>query len=501
MTARRAFFTAAFAALLLPLALSAQSPRLTREQALFDAGTINQFARENAPTFSVATLSNGIPVIIKQSTSNRILSLKVVLQGHVSFTPVAKAGLESMMLRMLTRGSAHYSYAEVQRKLFETSSSISANSGSFDSSSLDLVTIDTYFNDMFPVFADAFLHPQWNAEEFPRVSGDFKRAKQQEENDPYSLMNLLLRESFFAGHPYEAYFQGAGYSLEGITLDDAKGYYDSTVKSGRLFIVAVGNFDRAKLVSMLDSTFGLMPRAPYTRPPVPSFQGTVKSDLIVETYPQSTGLAYVRGNFAMPGQDSADYAPSLVAFNLLDDLLFEIVRTRNGAAYSIGASMHGFTATYGDITVFKTATPGKVKPLIDQAISVLASGQSMGGNVTASAAGKSGIGSAGEAKAGSFVPIADALPFYKASFLSQFYSGQQTNTMIASQIASSILYNGDFRDYLLFIDRINAVTADDVVRVTKKYLIDNPTLWIVLGDPVLLKDVRKDDFMRFTPAP
>jgi zinc protease len=363
---------------------------------------------------------------------------------------------------------------------------------------LDLVTIDTYFNDMFPVFADAFLQPLWNTDEFPRVISDFKRAKQQDENDPYSLMNLLLREAFFAGHPYEAYSQGAGYSLEGLTLDDVKAYYDTYVTSGRIFIVAVGNFNTGKLVSMLNATFGLMPRASYTRPPVPSFQGAVKSDVIVETYPQSVGLAYMRGNFAMPGQDSPDYAPSLVAFSLLDDLLFEIVRTRNGAANSINTTMHGFTATYGDITVYNTATPGKVKPLIDQSISVLASGRSMGGNVSVSAAGKGGIGSAEEAKAGTFVPIADALPFYKASFLSQFYSGQQTNTTIASQIAYSIIYNGDYRDYLLIIDRINAVTADDVVRVTKKYLINNPTLWIVLGDPALLKDVKKDDFMKFT---
>jgi len=103
----------------------------------------------------------------------------------------------------------------------------------------------------------------------------------------------------------------------------------------------VGNFDRATLVAKLNASFGLLPRTTYVRPPVPRFTGAVKSDLIVETYPQSEGLAYVRGNFAMPGRDSPDYAPSLLAFNLLDDLLFEIVRTRNGAAYSVNSSVHG----------------------------------------------------------------------------------------------------------------------------------------------------------------
>ena len=118
--------------------------------------------------------------------------------------------------------------------------------------------------------------------------------------------------------------------------------------------------------------------------------------------------------------------------------------------------------------------------------------------MSVSAAGKGGIGAPQEAKATAFVPLADALPFYKASYLSQFYSGQQTNGMVASQIAWSLIYNGDYRDYLLVIDRINAVTPDDIVRVTKKYLINNPTLWIVLGDPTLLVDVKKDDFLKPT---
>jgi hypothetical protein len=148
--------------------------------------------------------------------------------------------------------------------------------------------------------------------------------------------------------------------------------------------------------------------------------------------------------------------------------------------------------------VYKTTVPATVKKLVDQSIAVLDSGKSMGGNVSASAAGKSGIGSAPEAAASSFVPIADALPFYKAQYVSQFFSGQETNTSVASQIASSVIYHGDYRDYLLMLDRIQAVTAEDVVRITKKYLVGNPTTWIVLGDPAPLADVQKADYMAFT---
>jgi zinc protease len=484
------------AALVLPFRAPAQAVELSREQALFDSGAINEFAKENLESFSTATLKNGIPVVIKRSTSNRILTLKAVITGHVSYTPLEKAGLEAVMLTMLTRGSTRYTYADIQRMTFETSSDFVPRYGSYDLTSMDLVTIDSYFPRLFPMYADALLHPSWNMEEFPRVVSDFKLQKQQGESDPFSSAAQRLDQKFFSGHPYAASWEGVGDSLDRITLDDLRSYYARAVTAGRLFLIAVGNFDPKTLVPLLDDSFGSLPRAASARPPVPSLLGSVTPDLLVVPFPRSEGLAYVKGQFAMPAPDSPDYAASLVAFDLLDDILFEILRTRNGACYSVEANVDGATAGFGDITVFRTTVPGKVKPLVDEAIGVLASGQSMSGNVTVSAAGKSGLGSAAAAQAAAFVPIAQALPFYKLKFLTQFYSGQQTNRLIASQIAGSVFYHGDYRHYLLLMDRINAVTGEDVVRVAAKYLVDNPMLWIVLGDPALLKGVTRDDFLK-----
>lgn len=488
---------ALLAALLLAPSGAAAAPlELTRQQKTIQAGGLNRFAAENLPSFTLARLDNGIPVVIKKSATNRILTVKAVLLGHVSLTPVEKAGLEAVTLRMLTRGSARFPYPEFQRILFEKSSSVAPSYGSFDSTSFDLVTIDSYFDELFEVYADAFLRPAWNAEEFPRVMNDFKVARQEAENDPWQRTVRLLHEEFFHGHPYAASWEGAGGSLESITLDDVKSYYAATFTSGRLVLVAVGNFDTARLLKKLNASFGAMPRSDFTRPPVPSFQGAVRPDLVVEPYDEAEGTAYVRGDFALPAPDSPDYPAVLVAFSLLDDLLFEVVRTQHGACYSVWSSVHGFTASYGDITVYQTSVPGKVKQYVDEAIAVLLDGRCLAGKVSASAEGKSGIGRETEVKEqkGVFVPIAEALPFYKLQFITRFYSGQQTNISVASQIASSIVYQGDYRDYLLMVDRIAAVSAGDVVAAARKYLADNPALWIVLGDTHVLKNVDRADF-------
>ncbi len=487
----------------------AQAYVLDRDKEKFASGAIGSYAKENLGSLATFTLSNGIPVVVRQSGANRILALKAVVVGHVSSTPLSRAGLEAVTLSMLSKGSAAYPYAEVMRLLFERSASLGGSAGSFDSTSFNLAVIDKYFDELFPVWADALLHPSWNAEEFPRVMNNMKMARQATDNDPFSLMARKLNERFFAGHPYAASFEGTAESLDSITLDDVKAYHRDMATAGRLLVVAVGSFDIASLRSKLESTVGKLPPSRYARPAVPAFTGKVKPDLVLAEFPQSEGVAYVRGDFALPSVDDADYPALVVGFTLLDDVLFEILRTQNGACYGAWSQYHPFTASYGSLVVYRTSVPGKVKPMVDQAIAVLAGGRCLSGRVSASAEGKSGIGGAAEEApagvvvpkvqaGGTFVPVAEALPFYKRQFVTGFFEGQQTNLQVAEEIASSVVYRGDYRAWLLFLDRINAVAAEDVVRVTKHYLVDNPVLWIVLGSKDLLSGVKREDFLSFT---
>jgi predicted Zn-dependent peptidase len=61
-----------------------------------------------------------------------------------------------------------------------------------------------------------------------------------------------------------------------------------------------------------------------------------------------------------------------------------------------------------------------------------------------------------------------------------------------------VVYRGDYRAWLLFLDRVNAVMPADIVRVAKQYLSDNPALWVVVGSSDLLAGVKREDWLRFT---
>jgi len=395
-------------------------------------------------------------------------------------TTPEKAGLEAMTLALLTRGSARFPYAEIKRLQYERSSALGYNASSYDWASLDLNTIDKYWDEMFTVYSDCLLAPAFDPAQFALVKNDFKVSLQKSMADPYNYAVTKLHSSMFAGHPYAADFNGTITSIESITLDDIKAYYRDSMTADRMVIVAVGNFDADTLAVALNKTVGTIARTGMTVPEVAMYQP--ESALYLEKFDKSKGVAYVRGDYPIADAKSPDFATLQLAYSMLDELLFSIVRTEHGAAYSVWSKAFGFKSSYGSLVVYKTDKPAEAKVWVDEAIAVLASGRTL------------------NLKGGTdkYAPIASTIESYKAKYINAFFSNQQTNTETASQLASSYVYFGDHLEYLRFIDKINAIQPDDIVSAIKSYVIGAPITWIVVSDQSTLLKVDKTQFARFT---
>ena len=114
----------------------------------------------------------------------------------------------------------------------------------------------------------------------------------------------------------------------------------------------------------------------------------------------------------------------------------------------------------------KTQVPYEVDEMIMNAVDILASGRCM--SMTPS-------------EEDPYISIEEALGFYKAQFVTEYYADQQTGSSIADQIGLSFLYEGDPSSYQYSSDYWNKVTADDIIDVINRFLVDQPIMWIVLG--------------------
>jgi len=444
------------------------------------ASTPGAYMQANLSTIETRVLANGVTLIVKKNPANRIFSMKVAFRGGSALVSPDKAGLEAMTLALMARGSTTYPYAELQRLQYEKSSAIGSTASSYDWASLDLNTIDKYWNELFKVFADCALNPAFDPAQFAIVQNDFRVAIQKSMADPYNYAVTKLHDKMFAGHPYAAEFGGTAASISNITLDDVKSYYARTIGADRMVVVAVGNFDADALAASLNATIGAIPAKGVVIPPVGRF--TPKAALYLEKFDKSKGVAYVRGDFPIADIKSPDFPTLQLAYSMLDELLFSIVRTDHGACYSVWSRAFGFLSPYGSLVVYKTDKPSAAKGWVDESIALLASGKTL--NI------KGG--------ADKYAPIASTIDAYKAKYVNAFFGNQETNAQTATQLATSYLYFGDHTEYLRFIDKINAISAQDVVAAVNAYVVNAPISWIVVADQATLATVDKTRFDGFT---
>jgi zinc protease len=471
--------TRALAGALLSLALfagCATAPRAAAPASIaalgdsFGSGGLSAFAAESLPTLSAFTLSNGIPVVVKRNAANRVLALSLVIRGGAAAATPETAGLESVALATMARGSASHSYGEIQDLLDATSSGMGRSVG-LDYSTYGLVTLDKYFAKLLPVWTDTLLRPSFAKKDFDQVLSEAKLALQSKDQDPWASTALAMNQAFFAGHPYAATPEGTKASLAAMSLDAAKAWYASAFSANRMFVVAVGDFDPAALRAELEAGIGKIPDRGYALPPPPPAfaSGSGPSSLIKKEFPQSKGLAYVRGDFAAPGPESPDYMAFSIGMEMLSDLMLNVVRDKYGAVYTPSAYARSYLANYGSITMYKTKAAGKIKSYIDEAVAELAAGKALS------------VDPAGGEGAQPRMTIAEALPSYKAKFVNALFEGQSTNAQVAGRIAGSIVVVGDYRAWLLDMDRIDAVTPEAVSAAVAKYLLGGKITWLVLG--------------------
>jgi zinc protease len=440
---------------------------------------VSPYYLENKDSLKVYTLDNGIPLVVKAVSSNRIVAVKLIVRGTASCTPAGKEGLERLTLNTMGRGSLKYAYDQLQGLAYKTSSVIGGVSSNYDYSSFDLVCLDKYFDDAFDAFADCFLNPSLNAADFQAALGEMRASRSGLKADPYNYATSLLHQITFKNHPYARDPQGLDYSLANMSLPDVQDYRKTLLGAERLAIVAVGNFDPDTVFKRINSSFGKILKGDVKLEATPTAR--IDSGLTLVPFPDSQAIAYIRGDFNVPAIASRDSAAYAVGATILTDLLYDIVRVKHGACYTPMALNFGYASPYGSIVIYKSSVPGAVKGYMDEAVKTLVAGK------TPNLQGQAGA---------EYGDLSATIEGYKAKYINAFFGGQETNQSVAEQIAASYVRFGDPTEYLKLIDKVNAVSAQDVERVMKKCVQDGRVSWIIISDQDTLNAMDKAPWSR-----
>lgn len=437
--------------------------------AVFLASSVSSvFAAKAESKIITEKLSNGIPVYIKNSGNGDFCSVYMVFKGGVSYLTKETSGLETSVFSMLSKGSKSYTKPELKKFFYETHGSFnyySINAGSV----FGMNCLSRYFDETFARYSEAVLSPVFPQEDYNLLVNDLRQQVQESLTDPSSMLLYYMGMMLYENHPYSAKSSVTQESIENITYDAIVSHYKTLVDSRRISIVASGGFDSSKLLSLLENAFGGIQagKEPLKSLRIPKLK--VEGEPVVLVNQNASGAAQILRAFPSPSISDPDYLTACIAAKIYSDIMYNIVREKNGMCYTPISQVTASEAPFGfEVLCNATALSGFAKAL-DECRSIMRSGK------TISAINPDG----------SYVlePIESRLEGYINSFITSRYSSQATVGGVALRLASSLLQYGDVTASDRKNEEVKNITVTDIERVFDIYWVKNPGRWFAVVGP------------------
>ncbi|QES87253.1 M16 family metallopeptidase [Rhizosphaericola mali] len=391
---------------------------------------------------------DGVKVIVQPVENNDIIEIQTILQGGVQNYPLSKQGIESLAMTALTEcGTANYTKNQFKDQLDKVNGYIYANT-SMNYATIRMNCINSDFSKVWPLYVEAIKKPAFNPKEFARIKQDAINTLKSNESDPDASLEQMVRKTAFPGKDYEKNPNGTEKTLESISLTETQNYYKSILEKSRMFIVIVGDLNKADIETYIHTLLAGIPQGnPFHLNK--NMYNPTKNTFTSQTKENATN--YIEGITSGPTPGSADYNAFQLAMRIFYDKHFLEVRTNNGLSYAPMAYFNG-GATSSSAVYVTTTDPNKYIAVVRGLIQKVK---------------KDGFS-------------ADELKNMKTTYLTTTYYKQETNSAQASSYASNQVLHGDWKRSNTLNADINKVSLEDVDKAFNKYI--NNMTWVYQGD-------------------
>lgn len=421
-----------------------------------------------APTITFADpaiykLPNGITVLVVE---NHKLP-KVTATYSIDAGPItegAKAGVLSLMGGMLNEGTTKKTKAQFDEAVDLMGANVSVSSSGGSASSLT-----RYFNDAFMLMAEALRNPAFPQASFDKLKSQTLTGIKSNERSAKAISGRVVNAiSYGLDHPMGEF--ESEQSVNAITLADVKAAYSKYVTPSRGYLTFVGDITPAAAKALATKAFGDWKGATLTLPKLAPVSNSAQTEIALIDVPTAVQAEITVTNLVELPLSSPDYHAVLLADQILgggsDAKLFTNLREKHGFTYGAYSSTGS-----GRFQSKFSANAAVRNEKVDSAVVEFLREINIMRTEKVSAA-----------------DLQNAKNLYNGTFA----LGLENPARMAS-FALNIMINDLPKDfYRTYLKKINAVTQDDIMRVSKKYFgHDNARVIIVGKQDDILPGLKK----------
>lgn len=397
-------------------------------------------------------LANGITVLVVENHKLPKVSASYSIDAG-PITEGAKAGVVGLMGSMLNEGTTTKTKAQFDEAVDQLGADVSA--GAYGGSASALTR---YFPEAFALMAESIRKPAFPAESFEKLKSQTITGLKSNEKSAKAISARVVNAlAYGKNHPYGEFETEA--SITGITLDDVKAAYKKYVTPSRGYLTFVGDIKPEAAKALAEKAFGDWKGTALTLPVLTKVVNPAKTEVDIINVSNAVQSEITVVNLIDLPMSSPDYFPILLANQILgggsESRLFDNLREKHGFTYGAYSST-GSGRFQSKFSANAAVRNEKVDSAVVEFLREINTIRTT--KVTA-----------------------DELQNAKNLFNGSFALGLENPARTAG-FASNILINNLPKDfYRTYLQKINAVTIDDILRVTKKYFNHDNTRIVIVG--------------------
>ncbi len=403
--------------------------------------------------YQTFTLDNGLTVIVVED--HKIPAIDISLDVDVPpFYEKDKAGLSSLAGTLMAAGTKSRTKADIDEAVDFIGAYLTTWATGMYANCLS-----KHKDALLDVMSDVLLHPTFPEKEFEKERKRTLSGLAQQQDDPNAIArNVGHVLNFGKNHPYGEV--ATEETVKNITRDDLVKYYQTYYRPNISYLVLTGDITPDEAKELANKYFGSWQKADVPRVELPAVKP-----------PQQTSVAMVNKNGAVQSQllityplDLKPNSPDLIKTRVANGLLGGFFGSR------INKNLREDKAyTYGAHT--------SIRP--DREIARFRGGAAVRNEVTDSAIVQFlyEMKRIRESK-----PAPEEMKRVKSVLSGQFARSLEDKRTVARFAVNTIKYHLPKDYYANYLKNLNAVTAEDIQAMARKYIKPDQAYVIVVGN-------------------
>ncbi len=400
-------------------------------------------------------LPNGLIVLTEEMPHIRSVSIGVWIKTGSRHEEPEFNGISHFVEHMVFKGTRTRTAEQIARQV----DSIGGNMDAFTAKeciSFDIKVLDEHVPLSLDILSDLVLNPIFDANDIGRERGVILEEIKMDEDNPDYLVHEIFVQNFWKDHPLGKPILGTKETVRRFEQEILQKYWSRFFIPNNMIISAAGNLNHDRFVELVSSRFAALEMGKngfHQSPPTPHPRIVMRNKKALEQVQICVG---VPSHHISHERRFSSYILSTVLGGGMSSRLFQNIRERQGLAYAIYSELNPYRDT-GCLSVY-AGTSRESAPKVVQSI----------------------VAEFGKLKA---TPIPDEeLRRAKDQLKGSLMLSLESSASRMSNLARQEMYFDHFVGLNEIIERIEAVTREDLMEISNEFFRQDSLAVTVLGN-------------------